>query len=322
MLDQAFGTSDFWSYRLRALGHECVDVIANHEALQELWARETNWYTGDRLEAQVAAFDPEVVFLQDVGYVKARQITDWKRAGRLVAAQCSCPWPGDENLRLLDCVFTSFPHYVERFKVLGIPRVEYMPLAFDLRMLIECIEPERDLDICFVGGLGRESHWKYGTDVMEAVAQRFGKRFHWYGYGIENVSQKSALYDCWRGFAWGRQMYSLYSRSKIVITRHGEVAQGFTNNLRVFEATGMGALLFTEESPNLQALFPRGTVVSYSGIDDLCFAIQHYLDHEDEARRIAAAGQRHTLENHTYDKRMKQVSEVLTECLEAKQVSQ
>ena len=50
-------------------------------------------------------------------------------------------------------------------------------------------------------------------------------------------------------------MYKVYGRSKIVINRHGEVAQGFANNMRMFEATGMGALLMTGQSPNLSDFF-------------------------------------------------------------------
>ena len=40
LMDQCFGTADFYSYDLRQLGHEATEVVANCEPLQRQWARE------------------------------------------------------------------------------------------------------------------------------------------------------------------------------------------------------------------------------------------------------------------------------------------
>src|SRR5687768_16838228 len=65
LLDLTFGTSDFYTSNLRALGHEASDVISNCEPLQRQWAREndpsllgsTEWLTRV-LAAQVRSFAP------------------------------------------------------------------------------------------------------------------------------------------------------------------------------------------------------------------------------------------------------------------------
>lgn len=318
-LDLGFGTFDAYSCNLRELGLECVDIVANHRPLQELWKREYIKHKSGDLTAleQIEYYDPDVVFMQDLSFFVAGELSEIAD-DRLLAGQCSCPMPRTENISKFDVLFTSFPHYIDKFKALGV-RAEYLPLAFDPRMLSE--PQKRDVDISFVGGVGKQSHWYQGTNALEAVAAKFPAQFQWFGYGNDNLAVDSPLRKCWRGFKWGRDMYAVYQRSKIGITRHGEVAQGFTNNLRCYEIAGSGAMLMTEASPNLGELFPGNTAVSYASAGELIEKIQYYLDHDAERIGIAQAGQDHVLANHTYSIRMKRVSEVLTECLQGKYVN-
>ena len=73
--------------------------------------------------------------------------------------------------------------------------------------------------------------------------------------------------------------------------------------MRLFEATGVGALLMTEASHNLDSLFvPGDEVVSYEGVEDLIEKLAHYREHEEDRARIAAAGQARTLSEHSYER--------------------
>lgn len=306
-LARQFGTFYAYSRNLAALGHECVDVIVNNQPLQALWARE-HFCFGDILEAQIKYYDPDVIFLQDLSI-------SVNKGDRLLAAQCSCRPP--ERLPELDVVFSSLPNLIERFKSMDI-RAVYLPLAFEPSVL-EGPQPERDIDISFVGGVGRESHWRQGTATLELIAAEFGQLFHWYGYGLDNLPASSALRRCYRGPAWGKEMYSIYRRSKIVANRHGEITEGYANNLRLFEVTGAGALLLTEEAPNLSTLFNhRDTsmqLATYKSPEDAVRAIRYYLKDEASRKWIALNGQARTLRDHTYKQRMKTVSETLLSML-------
>ena len=65
--------------------------------------------------------------------------------------------------------------------------------------------------------------------------------------------------------------------------------------MRLYEATGVGALLLTEAAPNLSDMFEPGVeIVTYTGADDLIEKARHYLEHEDERAAIARAGQART----------------------------
>lgn len=305
ILKYGFATADFYSHGLRTLGHQAIDIISDWPELQQMWAGE-NGNPSDILAAQLTAFRPDCVFQQDLSVPVPKG--KW-----LLAGQISCALPS-RDLRVFDCLFTSFPFYVERFNRAGIKAV-YLPLAFEPRML-SGDQPERDIDIAFVGGIGN-SHWKAGTDLLEVIAAEFKERFSWYGYGIESVRLDSPLWGCYKGPAWGRDMYAIYRRSKIVINRHGEVAEGYANNLRMFEATGCGAMLVTEWTRNLGQFFNQWEAVAYSSPGDAVHKIRSALGQQELVSKIAAAGQARTLLDHGYLSRMQKVSDVLTELLGA-----
>lgn len=301
-----FGTSTYYSSHLSRLGWQCMDVMANFEPLQRMWAKEHNVTDRNIVYAQIREFQPHVIFLQDASFLGSGLLSELK-SKYVLAAQISCPLPPERNTRMMDVIFSSLPGHVEHFKAMGVKSV-FLPLAYQPSVL----EPEhRDLDVSFVGGVGRNSHWNHGTHFLEQLASHLGQRFHWYGYGLDNLDKESPLRACYRGLAWGGEMYSIYARSRIVANRHGEIAGGYSNNLRMYESTGCGAMLLTEISKNLSDFFSRDECVAYESPEDAVEKVKYYLAHEEERAKIAAAGQRKTLSTHTYEKRMAVVSETL-----------
>jgi len=111
-------------------------------------------------------------------------------------------------------------------------------------------------------------------------------------------------------------MLRVLARARVCINRHIDVAEGNANNMRLFEATGAGALLATESAPNLGDLFgPGEEVVAYDGEEHLVEQVRALLDDEPRRARIAAAGHARTLADHTYRRRMGQLADVLEQAL-------
>lgn len=320
ILDESFGTADYYSRHLRELGWDAIDIVANYATLS--------------LKREPLPMPPpaamDVLFLQDVSHLPLPALRSMKQDGVLLAAQISCPMPDAERVVLLDVVFTSFPHYVERLRKMGVQRVEYSPLAFDDVVLdrtrppgpdspLYPDHPGRDLPILFVGGVGKDIHWRQGTETLERVARVYGDRFHWYGYGREWLESDSPLHAVYRGEAWGRRMYELLLRAQIVVNRHGEVADGYANNMRLYEATGCGAMLLTDAALNLGELFElgwplsTGEVIPYASDHHLVELLAEYLDRPDRRIAVARRGQVRTLRDHTYRKKMEQIDAVLRE---------
>jgi spore maturation protein CgeB len=219
-------------------------------------------------------------------------------------------------VRAYDLVLTSFPHFVGRLGGVGV-EAEYFKLAFDERVLERLnahgvaadVGAERPHGIAFVGGLSPNVH-RTGTALLERLAESLP--IDVWGYGADALTNGSALRRRYRGGAWGLDMYRVLARSRIVVNRHIDVAEGYANNMRLYEATGVGALVVTESAPNLADLFePDREVVTYTGLDDLREKLAHLLERDDERRAIAAAGQGRTLRDHTYARRMQELVRIL-----------
>ena len=115
----------------------------------------------------------------------------------------------------------------------------------------------------FVGGVDPRVH-AAGTALLERVAEAADLRV--WGYGVDALPADSPLRSRHRGEAWGSEMYDVLARARIVVNRHIDVAEGFANNMRLYEATGSGALVITEAAPNLGDLFePHREVFTYEG---------------------------------------------------------
>jgi spore maturation protein CgeB len=107
-------------------------------------------------------------------------------------------------------------------------------------------------------------------------------------------------------------MLEVLASARIAVNRHIDVAEDNANNMRLYEATGVGSLLLTDAKQNLGELFDVGReLIAYRGEDELVEAVEHYLAHEDERTAIAAAGQRRTLRDHTYEVRMRELADIL-----------
>jgi spore maturation protein CgeB len=337
LMDSCFGTSDAYSHHLAELGHQPVDFVVNCYELQAAWAREQGRaplarrlsslptrlgvaaktvFLHEIAHAQIDLFEPDIVYFQDLWFFRREELDALRAKGRLVVGQIASSPPGPELLRGFNLVTTSFPHFVDRFRALGVAS-EYFRIGFYERVLDRLrqrgVDPlpeaERPHVLSFIGGLNPASHAR-GVAMLERVTQRLPLEV--WGYGADDLPRGSRLLERYRGEAWGLQMYEKLSQSRISLNRHIDVAEGYANNMRIFETTGVGGLLVTEDAPNLPDLFDPGReVVAYEDEDDLVEKLEHYLRHDDERLAIAAAGQRRTLAEHTYSQRMPELAVML-----------
>jgi spore maturation protein CgeB len=134
--------------------------------------------------------------------------------------------------------------------------------------------------------------------------------------------------ECW-GFGWPsgpiehEQMVEVFSSSRINLNlSNSSEAGGLRARVRRllrlpapgprppqikgrnFEVPGCGGFLLTERVPHLERYFELGREVAvFDGTEDLIEQVGYWLEREDECRRVAAAGYRRVLAEHTYDHR-------------------
>jgi hypothetical protein len=322
LMDTFFGTADSYSHNLAHLGHEAREVVANAVPLQEAWLREQpaairvgvgrrrllGWQDQVVL-AQFASFEPDVVLVHNLSLLRGRTLRAM-RGRALLVGQIASELPSRRRVRAFDLIVTSFPHYVPRIRDMG-TQSAFLRLAFDPRVTERLGSTDRDLPISFVGSLALDQHSR-GNAVLGRVAGRLPIGI--WGGGIDAWPSDSAVTRAYRGEVWGIDMYRVLASSKIALNRHIDVAENHANNMRLFEATGVGSLLLTDSKIDLGELFEIGReVVAYRDEEDLVELATAYLRNDDARREIAAAGQARTLRDHTWANRMRELTAILEE---------
>jgi spore maturation protein CgeB len=111
---------------------------------------------------------------------------------------------------------------------------------------------------------------------------------------------------------FGLEMYRTLAESRVTLNIHADSSPTHASNMRLFETTGVGSCLLTDWKSNLTELFePDKEIIVYRSagecIDKACWL----LDHPQDCRQVAAAGQKRTLRDHTFAARAPQFDEII-----------
>ncbi len=213
---------------------------------------------------------------------------------------------------LVDLVVANDFYHAMQWRELGARRVETLPLAAidpDFHHPFDLTDDERGRYACAVGVVGTFVPYKLYRERIEAL-----EALRDFDLGIWSVHEvPPSLRPFYRGAALGEEMLRITQAAKIVINTHGDFMR-YGGNMRLFEVCGVGAFQVVNDCPGVHAWFTVGEhLVTYRDLDHLRELVRHYLDHDDERRRIAAAGQAHVHAHHTYDQRMARLVELVNE---------
>lgn len=334
LLNACFGTSDFYSRHLNDLGCEVQDLVVNCVPLQQRWAEDNKLVLSqlalkvphrlfrvpvigkmladlpglmDVAVAQIRAAKPDILYCQDLSFFPPEVLRLLKQHVRLIVGQIACPLPPESFLKGYDLILTSFPHFVDRLRALGV-KSEYFRIGFDERVMSLLGEVNKDIGFSFVGGISR--HHGGAIPLLEFLAEQTDMRV--FGYGADSLPYRSRIRQRHGGEVWGLDMYRALARSHITLNRHINVAESNANNMRLYEATGVGTMLLTDRKDNLHELFDiNKEVVAYSSKEEAAELVRHYLNHLEDAAQIAKAGQARTLRDHSYAHRAQELVPML-----------
>lgn len=111
---------------------------------------------------------------------------------------------------------------------------------------------------------------------------------------------------------FGLAMLERIAGYTIGFNQHAEVAGDYAANVRMFEVTGAGALLVTDHKLNIQNLFEPGSeILTYTSMEECIEKLQWATAHPEEARQIALAGQQRALKDHSVEKRVDLLHEII-----------
>lgn len=336
LLDFGFGTGGAYHRSFLDLGWDAQIVVPNSLTLQTQWARdnglrdpfERGWAYGAYLSRlpiardhlhrvmhlhgllleQASKVKPDVIVVQDLNLVPPGFAKALRKHTGLLVGEIASPLPPKAFLRGYDLIVSALPSIVETATSWGVPSVG-IPLGFDQRWANKTPASERQIEAIFVGSFSRLQ--PQTAPLLRAVAERVpGLRI--YGAVTADVLADNGLTEHYFGPAWGHEMFELLAQSKLVINRHGAVAGDYAVNMRMFETTGTGAALITENKSNLSTLFvPGAEVLGYDTPEQAAMLAAELLADPVRLDSIAAAGQRRTLGEHTYAHRARTLAGVI-----------
>ncbi len=180
-----------------------------------------------------------------------------------------------------DAVFCAQRDGAAQMRADGIRNIHWLPLACDPAVHRRIPGTPKKYDVCFVGNTFPGDGER--TTLVTALRGEFPRSFV--------------------GQAYGEEMAQVYSASRLVFN----CAVRNDVNMRVFEATGCGSLLVTNDlAENGQDLLftPGEHLVTYRTREDLFPAVRRLLGDEQARERMAEAGMRHAHAHHSYRRRM------------------
>jgi spore maturation protein CgeB len=391
LMDDCFGSADFWTRALSGLGYETCDLVINAAPMQRAWALERGLATGDPAgfgslaadgwlfsvaAAQIETFRPDVLLVADYTTVTAdfiRHLRERCPSLRLVLGWCGAPYRDGSVFSACDAVLSCVPELVEHFRRKG-HRSHHINHAFERRVLEKLAGEDAapPADFLFIGSVVKSDdfHLERESILLKLVAETDLQLFsNVYAPpaareaatataasaavapirpGRSRLLSLPLVSGIARGAArllrgaveeahnsppaapvvderivrrsrpplFGLNMFRQLRAARVALNTHIDISPVSASNMRMFEATGVGACLLTDWKANLGELFdPDAEVVAYRDADECVEKVRYLLEHEDERRSIAAAGQRRTLREHTFADRAARIDAVIRETL-------
>lgn len=168
LIDDCYGSSDFWTHALAKLGYETDEIIANAESLQKRWAGENDVAFDDRdrlfeiAAAQIKKFRPDILLIADYSTFSVDFIRSVRRecpSIRLVIGWCGAPYNDPSIFREWDIALSCVPELVADFRAKGL-NSHHVNHAFDARVLSRIDkDAARDCDFAFIGSIVKQNRF-------------------------------------------------------------------------------------------------------------------------------------------------------------------
>jgi spore maturation protein CgeB len=104
---------------------------------------------------------------------------------------------------------------------------------------------------------------------------------------------------------FGHQMLQSLSNYQIAFNHHNQHTGDHACNMRLFEATGIGCCLLTDQKSDIHSIFePDSEIVTYSSAEEAISKAKYLIAEPKSAQKIALAGQKRTLSDYTSEKQV------------------
>lgn len=312
-LDNRFGALHFLQPTLNG-DADGFFTNGDDDILQRQWALENAMPAGVSLEdillAQIEHHRAEIFYnLDPVRYPSAFVC---KLPGCIKKAFCWRAAPsGQTDLRAYNAVLSNFPSILDAWRRKGCRAELFFP-AID-PVMSEYGNGERPIDILFVGSYSR--HHLRRAKILERVASLAGTQHVVYCLDAARLTRlaesplgrllplrkyrrPNAIAKIAKPSVFGRELYELIGKSKIVLNGAIDMAGEDRGNMRCFEAMGCGALLLSDAGNYPEGMIAGVTMETYGSADRALELASTCLDSAASVE-IAARGRRQISEIYT-----------------------
>ena len=263
----------------------------------------TNW-----IDQEVARLNPDIVYCLNINLLPPENAANIRKRGIILVGQIASPLPPRKYYSNYDHIFSAMPSIVKKLGEESISSSHKM-LGFNpVFSKFSKAWKDREITSIFIGSLGR--HHKNSFALLRAAADA-DPNLRIYSPTMPRELHTLGLGANYHGKAFGTEMYQLLGNSKLVINRHAGFAKGLSANLRMYEATGMGAALLTEKTENLPQILSENEVYSYKTLSDVRKVVSKLQTDEDQIRQVASRGSVKTKEHHTVTHRAREIAREL-----------
>jgi hypothetical protein len=211
---------------------------------------------------------------------------------------------GKTNFTGYDAIVCNFPGILAGFRAQGL-RTAYISPAFDPGLAIFAENYQRPIDIAFVGSFSR--HHLQRTAILEVVAsltKSYAVALHletsrftrlaefpiWQAAVPARYKRPAQVLRIAKGPVFGRELFELLSRSKIVINSSIDMAGCERGNMRCFETMGTGGLLLTDDGIYPDGMVDGQTMRIYRNLNEIPMLVEELLRDRTHCSAMALAG--------------------------------
>jgi len=224
-----------------------------------------------------------------------------------------------------DLVVCNFPSILQDYAHNGW-RTAYFTPAHDPEMDAFARNHDRPIDVLFVGGYSR--HHLRRAEILEAVArlgQNYRVQYHLDRSRVTRLAETTAgfagplkrfrrpkeIVTVSHGPVFGRDLYELLSRAKIVLNAAIDMAGEDRGNMRCWETLGCGAFMVSDSGSYPEGFFDGRTIATYGSADEAATTIVSFLANDEKRSVMAQLGFETIKELYTKEKQWKQFCDLL-----------
>lgn len=130
---------------------------------------------------------------------------------------------------------------------------------------------------------------------------------------LKSVYQKNleTIKTAYQGSLFGLDYYRALAAARIGINIHSDVSGDHSDNMRMFETTGVGTCLLTNDSPTNGIIFqPEKEILTFKSEEHLLDILKNINFNSQKIQDIADAGQQKTLKDHSIERMFEDIREV------------